>query len=151
MGVRGPPLDSQGEGRSIFETNNFGRTLREINSRTVPYKHVTKCEIFSAPPSPVEINNLPATNTSAPPPPNNGGPLAMHWFLYPSFPSCMISSLIICYCLFCCIRCVGRLFTPFFPLELFHHLFFIVMYMIHIIMLYWHNWCSDIRLCCMAE
>ena len=40
---------------SIFEINNFGRT--------VPYKHVTKCEIFSAPPSPVEINNLPATDT----------------------------------------------------------------------------------------
>ena len=28
-----------------------------------------ECEIFSAPPSPVEINNLPATKTLAPPPP----------------------------------------------------------------------------------
>ena len=41
----------------------------------------TKCEIFSAPPSPVEINNLPATNTPAPPPPweSNGGPLRNVW------------------------------------------------------------------------
>ena len=33
VSVRGPPLDSQGGGgRSIFEINNFGRTLREINN-----------------------------------------------------------------------------------------------------------------------
>ena len=50
------------------------RTLREINNllpRTVLYKHVIKCEIFSAPPSPVKISNLPATKTPAPPPPGN--------------------------------------------------------------------------------
>ena len=38
-------------------------------SRTVLYKNELKCEIFRAPPSPVEINNLLAIKTPAPPPP----------------------------------------------------------------------------------
>ena len=30
--VRGPPSNLQGEGWSIFEINNFGQTLHEINN-----------------------------------------------------------------------------------------------------------------------
>ena len=64
-------LISGGGGVEFFLINNFGRTLREIDkftSRTVLYKRVIECEIFSAPPSPVEINNFPSTKTPAPPP-----------------------------------------------------------------------------------
>ena len=72
-----------GGGRSIFEINNFGRWNKYFTSWTVPYKHVTKCENFSAPPSPVEINNLPTTNTPAPPPrQSNGAPLTIEALNY---------------------------------------------------------------------
>ena len=47
---------------------NFGHTLREIYFKNFLYKHVIKFEIFSAPPSRVEINNLSATKTENPPP-----------------------------------------------------------------------------------
>ena len=49
-----------GGGWSFFEINNFRRTLRKTNNLLQ--------ELFSAPPSRVEINNLPATKNPPPPP-----------------------------------------------------------------------------------
>ena len=58
---KGGTIQSQGGGLEYFEIINLEQPAwnNYFPSRTVLYKYVKKLEILSAPPSRVEINNLP--------------------------------------------------------------------------------------------